>query len=235
MTPNQTRTRRPDGGAGNGRRGGDYARRQAEIRARDLYNTWACAPDGSRLRREIDRAFSACLSRVYSDSEDDGAAEMWTDGSFDAETGRAGIGVVISDGGAESGFGKAVRVKSARDAEVYALAVGLSYLLDTGTGARTVRVRYDSTSAAACAAELDAWARDGSPYTNFRSAMRRARKAGVSVIFEHVRGHGADGRNNACDAIARYYAKRPLDGRAMQAVERYVGSRKDGRRKGGRQ
>ena len=56
--------------------------------------------------------------------------------------------------------------------------------------------------------------------------MRRARRAGVDVMFRHVKAHSGDRRNEKCDAIARGHAGLPASCRGAGTP----GNRPAGRR-----
>lgn len=200
-------------------------RRDARIVMQDMMNTYAFATDPV-FRESVEKGMERVLA-VYRDAmEKDGCASVWVDGSHNAKTGASGIGIVIGTGSGSdyglSAFGKSVKAKSSVDAEVYALAIGISYLLDTYPGIKNVRLRYDCLNATVCAANIDAYVPCGAPYTNFRSAMKRARKAGVAISFEHVKAHNKSRNNETADLIARYYAKARLGKCQMDAIRKYV-------------
>lgn len=201
-----------------------YAKAQARIRMQDAVNTYACTRD-ERLLREMDRAFARCLELAEKPSGEP-SAELWVDGSYNEHAGCAGIGVAValdaSKPGCDAAFGKPVRASGSAEAEIYAVGIGLSYLLDTYPDVRRVVLRYDCTAAAVTAANLQAYAGLGAPYTNLRSAMKRLEKAGVSVVFRHTKAHGSDWRNGLCDAIARYYSRAVLADRDMEKVAPWV-------------
>lgn len=154
----------------------------------------------------------ACRSAAKNKS-----AVLYVDGSYDAASGGAGIGIVLDarDGSDPVIFGKKVRASSSETAEVYAMAIGLSFAMDAAPGIRFVQLKYDCTAAAVSAANLPAYAKCGAPYTNLRSAMKRLEKAGVSVSFSHVKAHAGDAGNGICDLVARYYS-----GAALRETDR---------------
>ena len=206
MTPARTDTRRSDT-----RRGRPWTN------ARDLFNTYACLSD-PRSVADMDRAFRRMLDKAYASAAAAGTAlDLYVDGSWNQAKGSAGIGVAaMTDRSAEpwqapnAMLGKPVRAKGSFEAELYAVAIGISYALDTFPGIKYVRLRYDCSRTPVCAANLDAYSDRGAPYTNLRSAMARARKNGVTIAFEHVKAHVGDRPNDACDALAKHYAGVPM-------------------------
>ena len=166
----------------------------------------------------MDRAFRRMLERAYSDARSAGVSlDLYVDGSWNQAANSAGIGVAaMVDMSAEpwaepnSMLGKPVRAKSSFEAELYAVAIGISYALDRFPDVKYVRLRYDCSRTPVCAANLDAYSDRGAPYTNLRSAMARARKNGVAIAFEHVKAHEGDRPNDACDALAKHYAGVPM-------------------------
>lgn len=205
---------------------------QAQIRLKDFANSFACSSD-QRLLSAMDEAMETCLAEAYARQYRSGYAELWTDGSYDEKTGSAGIGIMIrtvgpsgrddAGGKPDAVFGKAVRAHDSHEAELYAMAVGLSYLLDACPEAKSVRLRYDCVAASVTAANIDAYASRGAPYTNFRSALKRARKSGVAVLFQHVKSHAGDDGNEVCDLLAKHYAKLPLDKAQEGRIAGYIG------------
>ena len=200
--------------------------RQAQIRLKDLANSFCCTSD-QKLLAMIDETVASCLYNAYARQNETGYAELWTDGSYDERTRFAGIGILIRPDGQDLDrepivFGKSVRASSSQEAELYAMAVGLSYLLDTCPGIRSVRLRYDCLGASVTAANIDAYAGQGAPYTNFRHVLKRCRKAGVTVLFQHVKSHAGTGDNELCDLLARYYARAKLDSYQRSRIARYT-------------
>ena len=212
MTQRKTSSRRYSG-----------ANRMAQARMRDLANSFACTSDPAVLSA-IDNAVSACLEDLYRNQERrQGRAELWTDGSYNARANAAGIGILARiPGKPDTAMGKSVRAADSQEAEIYAMAVGLSYLLDTCPGIKSVLVRYDCAAAAVSAANIDAYAGRGAPYTNFRSAMKRARKSGMTVLFRHVKAHAGHAGNETCDLLARHYAKAQLEPAQLAAITPYL-------------
>lgn len=194
--------------------------RKVQLGIRDLANSLCCTDDPALLA-DMGAAIDGCLERAYAMQGRGAYAELWTDGSYNEKAGAAGIGIVIRNGGTRTVFGKSVRASDSQEAELYAVAVGLSYLLDACPGIKSVRLRYDCVAASVNAANIDAHAGKGAPYTNLRNVMKRARKAGVTVLFQHVKSHGpGSSDNDVCDLVARHYAKARLsDGdKAMLAA-----------------
>lgn len=212
--------------------------RQAQIRLKDFANSFGCSSD-QKMLAAMDAAMAACLSEAYARQYRNGYAELWTDGSYDEKTRSAGIGIMIRpvgpDGVRRDGtvFGKSVRAGDSQEAELYAMAVGLSYLLDACPDVKSVRLRYDCVAASVTAANIDAYASRGAPYTNFRSALKRARKSGVTVLFQHVKSHAGDDGNETCDLLAKYYAKIPLDAAQKNRIAKYLVRGRPAGKKGG--
>lgn len=203
----------------------DTRRGRPWTNARDLFNTYACLADPKVVAR-MDREFRRMLDKACADAKSAGPVlELYVDGSWNQAAGSAGIGVaaMVSPDAApwaspNAMLGKPVRAKSSLEAELYAVAIGISYALDTFPGTSCVKLRYDCSRTPVCAANLDAYSDRGAPYTNLRSAMARARKNGVSIAFEHVKAHEGDRPNDACDALAKHYAGIPLGKRQKGIV-----------------
>ena len=191
--------------------------RQAQILLKDFSNTFLSAADPAVLSLlsdamggAMDKAMGLCLKDC---------ARLWTDGSYNESTRSAGIGVMYQPRqGEPKMLGKPVRAAGSEEAELYAMAVGLSYVLDTYPDARYVLLQYDCTAAAVNAANIDAFSGRGAPYTNMRNAMKRCRKAGVTVLFRHVKSHAGSRENNLCDLMAKYHAKAALSQKQMAAL-----------------
>lgn len=198
--------------------------KQAQIRMKDFANSFACALDPKMLAL-MDECMKGCLEQLFRMQEEspEGYAVLWTDGSYNRQASSAGIGVMVQVPGRKTDvFGKAVRAEGSSQAEIYAMAVGLSYFLDTYPEMKSVRLRYDCLAAGVSAANLDLCADRGAPYTNLRSAMKRARKAGVTVLFQQVKAHTGNARNETCDLVARYYAKAWLDQEQKRKIAPYI-------------
>lgn len=191
--------------------------------ARDLFNTYACLSD-QRAVADMDRAFRRLLEQAER-SVRGPSLDLYVDGSWNQSAGSAGIGIAaIVDPSAlpwerpNGMLGKPVRAGDSAEAETYALAIGIAYVLDTFPAVKSVKVRYDCSRVPVCAANLDAYAGRGAPYTNLRSAMARARRDGVSVLFDHVKAHAGNMPNEACDALAKHHAKIPLSRKQREAM-----------------
>lgn len=211
MTQTKTSTRRYNG-----------ACRQTQAVMRDLSNSFACASDGLILSA-ISEMAESCMDALYGIQAQANYAELWTDGSWNQKANAAGIGIVINaPDRATYAFGKSVRATGSEEAEIYAMAVGLSYLLDTCPDIKSVRLRYDCASASVSAANIDAYTNRGAPYTNFRSAMKRCRKAGVTVLFQHAKAHSGIERNETCDLLAKHYAKIRLLPEQNEIIKPYL-------------
>lgn len=201
----------------------DRRRPRPWTNARDLFNTYACVADPKAVA-SMDQAFRQMLDRAAR-CAGDSLLDLYVDGSWNPDAKAAGIGIAaVTDGSRRpwehpnSMLGKPVRAKDAMEAETYALAIGIAYVLDTFPGRKYVRVRYDCSRTPVCAANLDAYADRGAPYTNLRSAMARARRSGVSVLFEHVKAHAGNGPNEACDILAKHHARIPLNVRQKNTI-----------------
>lgn len=220
MTSRQGGTRKPKTRSA-------WSRAQGRLRLQDLANTYACTRDESLLR-ELDRLFSRGLEMAERSAARGASAVLYVDGSYDEESGGAGIGIVLDTGGGSDPiiFGKRVRAASSESAEAYAIAVGLSFAMDTAEDLRFLRLKYDCAAAAVSAANLQAYVRYGAPYTNLRSAMKRLEKAGVSVVFTHVKAHAGNAGNGICDLVARYYSGAALKKEDRAAIERLLPDKK---------
>lgn len=211
----------------------DQRRGRPWTNARDLFNTYACLSD-PKIIAQMDRSFKRMLEKACSDAGRVGdRLDLYVDGSWNQAAGSAGIGIAaVTDHAAEpwdapnAMLGKPVRAKNSLEAELYAVAIGISYALDTFPDAKYVHVRYDCSRTPVCAANLDAYSDRGAPYTNLRSAMARARKNGVSIAFGHVKAHEGDRVNDACDALARHYAGVPIGKRQRGIVAAVTAAQK---------
>ena len=196
--------------------------KQSQAVMRDISNSFACASDGQVLAA-INSMAENCLAMLYETQARGRYAELWTDGSWNQKAGAAGIGIVVkAPDRPMHAFGKTVKANGSEEAEIYAMAVGLSYLLDTCPDIPSVRLRYDCASASVSAANIDAYSGRGAPYTNFRSAMKRCRKAGITVLFQHAKAHSGIECNETCDLLAKHYAKIRLLPEQMDAIRPYI-------------
>ena len=207
-----------------------HAKRLAEAQLRDLFNTYACT-DNMFIRSIIDRNVAAAKAAIRQEVQRDpgAAATVWTDGSYNAKTGTGGVGVRIVSDGRTMTFGRRVRASSSVDAEAYALAVGISVLLDTFPDVKHAVVRYDCAALPVCAANVDAYAGKGAPYTNLRSAFKRARRSGLSIMFEHTKGHARDGNHNVCDIVARHYSGIRVTPEEFDRIKNFVNTKTERR------
>ena len=189
------------------RRSDANQKRQAETQLRDLFNTYACT-ENPAVREIINKNVIAAKTAPRQEIQKNPGASVtvWTDGSYNAKANAGGVGIRIDNGARAMTFGRRVRAESSIDAEAYALAIGISVLLDTFPDAKVATIKYDCTALPVCAANVDAYADKGAPYTNLRSAFKRARRSGLSILFEHTKGHARDKNHNICDAVARHYS-----------------------------
>lgn len=208
MTKRMTDTKRYD------RKRGHAGKAAEQIRLQDFYNSVACIADGN-LRSDIAKNIDCVIDRIYQNVDSHGAVKLWVDGSYNAGQRNAGIGIVIDAHGhtddASDGmlyFGKSLnRADSSIKAEVYALSIGLSYLLDRFQDLKDVHVYYDCMDSVICAANINSFAAFGAPYTNFKSVLKRIRKRGINVAFEHVKAHANNRNNEICDVISKHYSR----------------------------
>lgn len=185
----------------------------SKLLAGDAFGTYACASDPA-VREAFDNAFRTALRKAAATAGP--MADLYVDGSFNPESKAAGIGLaLIRDCGKmpweepNACMGKTIRACGSAEAEIWAVAVGISYALCAYPEARCIRLNYDCASAAAsavCAAGMGEGTPERSPYTNLASAMKRARKAGVTIVFRHVKAHAGNRPNEACDAIAKHFS-----------------------------
>lgn len=193
-----------------------YNNRDSRIKAQDMFNSYACIFD-PHIKKDIDAMVDKTLAKAYKhiDSNPD-TIRLWVDGSYNPKTQIAGIGIVIitnEDFGFDRvhniAFGKTVKADTSLNAEIYALSIGLSYILDT-FDAKNIHVYYDCSNSTVCAANIDAFVSQGVPFTNFKSALKRIRKNKINTVFEHTKAHNTDKHNIECDLLARYYSKAKL-------------------------
>lgn len=196
--------------------------RESRILAQDLFNSYACTYDKNALEEAEDTLRDAFdILRSYAVSKPH--IELWVDGSYNPKTKTAGIGIIVARSDMpDIAFGKAVKAKDSLTAEIYALSIGLSYVLDTFPVSDCIVVRYDCVNSAICATNIDPLAAFGSPYTNFRSALKRIRRKRIDVLFRHTDAHADDKRNNDCDLIAKYYSKIKLQGPQLKRVKQLL-------------
>jgi len=210
-----------------------YKRKQAKIKAQDLFNTYACLSDAQQM--EIEKVFNQILYKIYQDEPTKDSVKVWVDGSYNPKTNTAGIGLVIVtdptkpiDNISNIAFGKSVNAKSSLNAEIYALSIGLSYILDTDLFVNTkdIHIFYDCVNSTVCATNIDAYTTFGAPYTNFRSAIKRIKRRNINLVFEHTKAHDTDENNELCDLIAKYYAKADLQSSQKKLIEKFITKKK---------
>ena len=204
------------------------AERDARIVAQDLFNSYACTYDPV-AKAAIDRSLRGAFARLSERTSKKRPIKLWVDGSYNPKTKTAGIGIVIIADedlpigeGRNVAFGKAVKAKDSQAAEIYALSIGMSYILDTFQDADSVMIRYDCVSSTVCATNIDAYTSFGAPYTNFKSALKRAKRRRMNMLFEHTDAHADDRNNNLCDAIAKYHAKIKLQAPVLKQVRKFM-------------
>lgn len=204
------------------------AKKDARIRIQDLFNSYTCIAD-ENIQASIEKELNKVLHRVYSTIDDKKAVKLWVDGSYNPKTKTSGIGIVIItddnygiDGVHNIAFGKTVNAKSSLTAEIYALSIGLSYLLDTFDDLKDIHVFYDCVNATICATNIDAYTVLGAPYTNFKSALKRVKRRKLNVVFEHTKAHMDDTNNIRCDLLARYYSKANLQASQLKKVHKLI-------------
>lgn len=202
--------------------------RDARIIAQDMLNSYSCAYDRKSrdaAKKLLRKAHGELKKNIMSKPH----VSLWVDGSYNPKSNSAGVGIIISrnDGSPDIVFGKPVKAKDSLSAEIYALSIGLSYILDTFTDIDNIIIRYDCVSSTVCAANINAFSDFGAPYTNFRSALKRIRKKKISVLFEHTDAHAADKRNNSCDLVARYYSRIKLQGAQLAQVKKLIKAKEE--------
>lgn len=52
--------------------------------------------------------------------------------------------------------------------------------------------------------------------------MKRCRKAGVTVLFQHAKAHSGIERNETCDLLAKHYAKIRLPADQAEQIKQYL-------------
>ena len=203
-------------------------RKDTKIRMQDLFNSYSFISDENMLNA-VEKELSKTLYKLYNSIDDKTAVKIWVDGSYNPKTKTSGIGIVIItnehygiDGVHNIAFGKTINAKTSLTAEIYALSIGLSYLLDTFSDIKDVHVYYDCISSTVCATNIDSYTMLGAPYTNFKSAIKRIKRRKINVVFEHVKAHNTDINNNYCDLLARYYSKATLQTSQLKKVQKLI-------------
>lgn len=184
-----------------------------QIHVQDFYNSTACIADED-LKERIRSGIEVLVQDVYDTVDAASPVRIWVDGSYNASTKKAGIGVVIItdpekpfDQKNNICFGKPLsNIDSSVKAEIYALSIGLSYVMDRNKEIKNMHVYYDCVDSVACAANINSFAQFGSPYTNFRSALKRIRRNKINVAFEHTKAHGRDLYNEICDVTSKHFS-----------------------------
>lgn len=207
----------------------EISEQDSRITAQDLFNSFACLYDAG-VKEKAKRMLENALLQIRSDIDAKKPLTLWVDGSYNPKLDTAGIGIVIipdmSDPAPGSPgniiFGKAVKAKSSLEAEIYALSIGLSYILDTYPGKDHIHVKYDCVNSTVCAVNIESLSSLGAPYTNFKSALKRIRKKKISVVFEHVKAHENDAQNERCDLLAKYYSKAKLPAAQLRIIKKLL-------------
>ncbi len=208
------------------------------IRLQDCYNSIVGINGDEALIRHVSKEMQQLADYLYKTIDARHPVGLWVDGSYNPKKHIAGIGVVIiTDPGKDFDqinnicFGKTIKkIDSSIKAEIYALSVGLSYLMDICPDAENVHVYYDCVNSVICAANINSYAPFGSPYTNFKSALKRIRKEKRNVVFEHTKAHHKDTNNEICDVISKHYSKSSMSKSQTQlwAKVRPVITKKEG-------
>lgn len=201
---------------------------KAKITAQDLFNSYACISDETLLDT-IEKSMSRLLSKIQKDFETRKPIHLWVDGSYNPKTKTSGIGIaIITDFNkpinniANIAFGKNIKAKSSLEAEIYALSIGLSYVLDTYQNVDNIIVHYDCINSTICATNIDAYVAQGTPYTNFKSALKRIKKRKLNIVFEHTKAHNTDPYNEKCDLLAKYYSRAKLQNAQMKQIQKLI-------------
>lgn len=209
-----------------------FATKDYRIVMQDLLNSYHCINDPT-LQRNIERGLDDLLSQIYMYSDKQQTIKIWVDGSYNAKAKSAGIGIVIItdenrdiDQKVNIAFGKSVNAKSSVLAEIYALSIGLSYILDTFEDNPNIHIYYDCKNSTVCATNIDAFSSFGAPYTNFKSALKRIKRRKINVVFEHTKAHSSDDYNNICDLLAKHYSKAKLQNQQKRLINKYITNKK---------
>lgn len=204
------------------------SKRDSKIIIQDLFNSHACIND-ENFQKSIEKAMNNILHQIYKYSENNKAIKIWVDGSYNSKSGAAGIGIVIVtddrygiDQKHNIAFGKTVNAESSVNAEIYALSIGLSYILDTFAEVNNIHVYYDCVNSTVCATNINAFAEFGAPYTNFKSALKRIKRRKMNVAFEHTKAHATDMNNEICDLLAKHYAKAKLQNSQRKLISKFI-------------
>ena len=213
----------------------DNLKRQAEkngkIVAQDVFNSYAFIsdPDVKSLMDNVINKLSHDIHKIFEKKK---PAYLWVDGSYNPKTHTAGVGIIIItdpdqpiNNTTNIAFGKTIKAKDSLTAEIYALSIGLSYILDTFQDITDVFVKYDCVNSTICATNIDAHVAFGAPYTNFKSALKRIKKRKMNAIFEHTKAHAVDPYNTKCDLLARYYSKVKLSAAQNKIIHKLISAK----------
>jgi ribonuclease HI len=205
-----------------------FINKDYRIVMQDLLNSYHCTND-TALQKFIEKDLDDLLSQLYNHMEKQNTIKIWVDGSYNAKTKSAGIGIVIItddhheiDQKVNIAFGKSVNAKSSVLAEIYALSIGLSYVLDTFEDNPNIHIYYDCKNSTVCATNIEAFTVFGAPYTNFKSALKRIKRRKINVVFEHTKAHSSDYYNNICDLLAKHYSKAKLQNQQKKLINKYI-------------
>lgn len=193
-----------------------------KIALQNFVSAYECCSDKQALFK-IDNTIKACMDTLNNKHRSLRPHEkvvVWADGSYNEDKKKSGIGIVIKAHDRTIRFGKPVKSDGSRDTEIYAAAIGLSYALNRFENLKLIELKCDCNAAASCVPAIDALCELGTPYTNLRSAIKRAKKQGISIIFHHVKGHYNDFQNNMCDMIARYHSESIMTDKEIADVKR---------------
>jgi len=187
------------------------------IAMQNLINSSACIFD-TNMHNKLRNDIHNLINYIYKNIDKNNPVKLWVDGSYNQTTRKAGIGIVIKS--TDSGkfdqknniaFGKTINVEDSVAAEIYAMSIGLSFVMDTFKNCKNIHIYYDCSSIMTCASNIDAFTQHGAPYTNFKSALKRLKKNRINTAFEHTKAHENDANNNLCDQIARHYSGSKLN------------------------
>lgn len=198
------------------------------IIAQDLFNSYAFTTD-VKLKTTVENAMFKIFKQIHQTCLNKNPIYLWVDGSYNPDTKTAGVGIIIItdlekpiDNKSNIIFGKTVKAKDSLTAEIYALSIGLSYILDTFADTRDILIRYDCINSTICATNINSYVSFGAPYTNFKSALKRVKKRKINVVFEHTKAHMTDSYNTQCDLLARYYSKASLKASQVKQIQKLI-------------
>lgn len=195
----------------------------------DLVNSYRFIDD-KNFKNEIDNDLNCVLQKLQKRIDSGNPINVWVDGSYNQNTkkkDKAGISFVI-DKNPELGidreiiYGRSLENSKCHDsleAEVWAIAIALSYIVDTFENVKNIHVHYDCINILTCAANIEAYVNYGEPYTNYNKALKRAKKKNINILFEHVKAHRGNFGNELCDIIAKYYSHASLSAKDRATVQ----------------